>query len=136
MARITTKVLGSVIIGSKKNDQWSMGILTTDIGIFVTNTTELPEQVDNIAKLRTGDTVEIETYGKFDSKPRNMETGEVIHEASCDKFAILDAELGTGGKKIASLEGREAKVKVVGKGASAPKQENAGEKKEGDDDWG
>lgn len=130
--KLTTMALGSVIIGSAKNPDFLMAILTTQIGQFTINNGENPETVDMIGKIREGDVVEIEAFSSFNMRKRN--DGSDITDNSCEKFRIV--RVTAGEETIAEgLENRVSKKPIIGKGskkttgdASSAKEEEVEDK--------
>jgi hypothetical protein len=112
-------VLSSIIIGSAKNADFKLALMSTAAGNFAVNSNESPEAVRDISKLREGDAVDIEILSPFQyNKRQNPAGGDDIIDVACSKFRLLSAEAGTETVMV-GLEGRQEKSAIIGK-AKAP----------------
>jgi hypothetical protein len=115
---LQTMVLSSIIIGSAKNAEFKLALMSTAAGNFAVNSNESPEAVRDISKLREGDSVEIEVLAPFHfNKRQNPAGGDDIIDVACPKFRILHAEAGTE-TVMTGLENRIEKQPIIGKAKS------------------
>jgi hypothetical protein len=126
---LRTMVLSSIIIGSAKNADFKLALMSTAAGNFAVNSNESPEAVRDISKLREGDAVEIEVLSPFAyNKRQNPAGGDDLIDVACSKFRLLSAEAGTETVMV-GLDSRAEKSAIIGK-VKSPSTDAASEMQE------